>query len=645
MRETRRTTCNRDCPDACSLLVSVEAGQATGIRGDPDDPVTHGFLCERTARFLHRQYAKDRFTSPMLRRGGKLVPIGWDEALDLAANKLMEFRAGSGPASILHYRSGGSLGILKVVADRVLEEFGPVTLKHGDICSGAGEAAQTMDFGLSDSNDLFDLRNSKLIVVWGKNPHVSGVHLLPLLQEARRRGIPLLGIDPVQTRMHGMCDLFLTPRPGTDAAIALAMIRTLYEAGAVDPEAESYCDHAEEVRAMSMQRNLAGWAEVAGVPAGPLREAAELYASRRPANIQIGWGMTRRRNGAATVRAIDALAALAGNLGVPGGGASYYYARRSAFELGFLRGLAAAPRSLPEALLGASILEARDPPIRMIWVTAGNPVSMLPDAGRVREAFSSRDFVVVVDTHPTDTTDCADLVLPTLTLLEDSDVLGAYGNHFLRVSEPAIEPPPGPRHEWEIWRDLAARIGLDGCLGETIDAAKELVLQRVASKGASLTDLRRGPVRNPEAAEIAFAGRRFETENGRAQLFRSAPGFPGVDSEFPLTLLATSTSQAQSSQWSVRIAPGPPELRIHPQAAGNLADGEEAWLESRSGRLRVQIRHDSRIRIDIACMPKGGMLRDHRCANLLIRAEETDQGNGAAYYDEPVRLVPVGDHS
>jgi len=167
MAERRITACTRDCPDACSIVVTVENGRATRLQGDKEDPVTRGFLCYRTSRFLHRQYRSDRFTTPMLRVDGRLKAIGWDEALDLVAEKLQAYRAADGPASILHYRSGGSLGILKAVPSHFFECFGPTTIKRGDICSGAGEAAQVLDFGLSDSHDLSDLDNSRTMTIAG----------------------------------------------------------------------------------------------------------------------------------------------------------------------------------------------------------------------------------------------------------------------------------------------------------------------------------------------------------------------------------------------------------------------------------------------------------------------------------------------
>ena len=636
-----RTACNRDCPDACSLLLEVdEAGRPLHLRGDPDDPVTGGFLCERTSRFLDRQADPTRFTSPMLRRDGELVPVGWDEALGVAAEKLVAAKAEHGPASILHYRSGGSLGILRALADHLFEQFGPVTIKSGDICSGAGEAAQERDFGVADSHDLFDLRNSRTIVVWGKNPHTSGVHLLPVLLEARKRGARLVGIDPVRTKLEPLCESWLQPRPGGDYALAMGLARRLFDEGLTAPDAASRCDHLDAYRALVHERDVDGWAAEAEVDADALRRLAAEYAEG-PTAILVGWGLVRRTHGASCVRALDALAAVSGQLGRAGGGVSYYYGRRTAYDTDFVRGLEVAPRAFPEHGLGRAILEARDPPVQVAWVTAGNPVAMLPDSASVQRALREVPFTVVVETHPTDTTDCADLVLPTLTLLEDDDLLGAYGNHWLRASKPALTPPDGCRHELAILQDLAARLGVGDALAGSVDDWKARITRRLSAEGVTPERLAQEPVRNPFAPEVLFADGRVPTESGRVDLLHEAPPVDGrPTAERPLLLMACSTPAAQSSQWSVEPE-SPPPARVHPDCAAGLADGALARVESELGELAVRVRHDDRVRPGLVLLPKGGRLRDGSCANLLIRARATDLGGGAAFYEEPVRLLPA----
>jgi anaerobic selenocysteine-containing dehydrogenase len=636
-----RTTCNRDCPDACGIVAHVEDGRVVRLGGDRDHPVTQGFLCFRTQRFLERQYSPDRLTQPLLRRGGRLEPVSWEEALDVAAERLQAFRRESGPASIFHYRSGGSLGLLKHLTDWFFESFGPVTMKRGDICSGAGDDAQMTDFGEEDSHDLFDLRNARTIVLWGKNPYTSGPHLLPLLREVRARGARIVLIDPVHHRSVALADHYVQPRPASDFAIAMGMARVLFEEGRTDPAAAEFCDHLDAFRARAFSRSVAGWAASADLAEADVRALAGLYADG-PSTILVGWGMGRRANGSGIVRALDALGAISGNLGVPGGGVSFYFKRRGAFDLSFIRGLAAAPRSIAEPLIGPELLRLDDPPVRMVWITAGNPVAMLPESETVRRALASREFTVVVDSHPTDTTDLAHLVLPTTTLLEDDDLLGAYGHHWLGVARPVVPPPPGVRTDLEIMQELARRVGLGPAMAGTAREWKERLLRRVAPLGATIDALERGPVRNPLPPRVLFEKRRFATASGRVNLIHEEPpaapvGAPG----FPLQLLALSTPEAQSSQWVGSAAgDGPLPATLHPDAAPGFRDGDEARLVSRVSSMPVRLRFDPNQRRDVVLVAKGGQLRDGRCANALVRARLTDAGEGAAYYDEAVRVEP-----
>ncbi|MEL7368881.1 MAG: molybdopterin-dependent oxidoreductase [Myxococcota bacterium] len=641
MRTTTTTVCNRDCPDSCTLKVTLENERAVRLGGDPSDPITQGFICARTQRFLQRQYAPDRFVTPMIRKDGELRSASWASALDLAAEKLLAAKKEHGPASILHYKSGGSLGILKALSSVLFSNFGPVTVKRGDICSGAGEAAQHMDFGTVDSHAIEDLEHSRLIVVWGKNPHTSGVHLLPKLKAAKARGARILAIDPVRTRMAGLADHFIQVRPGADYAVAMAMARYLFENDAVPADIHDFCDNADVVRELAYQNTHEAWAQQADVPADELARFAQLYAETKPAALLVGWGLGRRRNGATTIRALDALGAISGNLGVPGGGVSYYFARRAAFDNDFGIDMPEAPRTLSETQLGQEILRAKAPPIEVAWVTAGNPVAMLPDSNTVRTAFE-RTFTIVVDTHPTDTTDVADIVFPTLTLLEDEDLLGAYGNHYLRASRPALKPPQGPRHELEIWQGIAARVGLTDVMKGSVGDWKRRATKRLAKAGVPLERIEKGPVQNPFVPTVLFEKKRFATASKKAQLLDQAP-VPAAKTtaDFPLTLLAVSTPDAQSSQWTTERPPGPAEVFVHPTAAAGFADGTEARLVSAIGEMRVTVRHDAQQRLDVAHMAKGGQLRDGRCANVLVQAIETDLGGGAAYYDEGVRLEAI----
>jgi len=642
--ELRKTACNRDCPDACGLVVTVEDGTVTRIGGDPDHPVTRGFICTRTSQFPALQNAPDRVTAPLRRTPSGFAETTWDEALREIASRLLAIRTESGPAAILHYRSGGSLGLLKSVTDLFWEQFGPVTTKSGDVCSGAGDAAQEADFGEEEAHDLFDLLNAKHVLLWGKNPNVSSIHLLPVLREAKRNGTQVILIDPVRHKAASLADRVVMPRPGGDFALAMAVAARLFEAGHADPAAPSFCDHVDAFRALALSKGSAGWGRDADVlPEDVVAIAAAL--ADRPCSIQVGWGMARRMNGSAIVRALDALGAVSGNLGIPGGGVSFYFKRRGAFDLSHLS--KKYPRTIPEPLLGAGIRAAKDPPIRAVWVTAGNPVAMLPDSATVAQALETRELVVVADSFLTDTARRAHFVLPTATLVEDDDLLGAYGHHWLAASTPAVAPPKGVRTDLEIVQALAAAIDAKtGTSEEKISSKvrgtarewKERLLSRVAREGITAASLERAAVRNPLVGTVLFADRKFATATGRANLVHSTPPGPPEEPGFPLWLFSNSTEKSQSSQW----AGAPPDAltaTCHPEAAAGFADGERVFVESAIGRVTAVLKLDPAQRRDVVIVPKGGHFDRGTSANALIRARLTDAGEGAAYQDCRVRIA------
>ena len=647
--ETLRTVCNRDCPDACGLIASVEDGRLVALGGDPEHPVTKGFLCQRTSQYPATQNSPDRLTTPLLRKNGRLEPASWEEAIGFVAERLLAIRKESGPAAILHYRSGGSLGLLKSVVDYFWELFGPVAVKSGDICSGAGDAAQTTDFGDEESHDFFDLLNAKNILLWGKNPAVSNVHLMPVLQQAKRQGARVLLVDPIHHKAAKLADRAILLRPGGDFDLAMGVAARLFETGGVDPDAATFCQDFPAFRSLATSRSAADWARAADVGLEDV-DAIAAALGGRPCSIQVGWGMGRRMNGSAIVRALDALGAVSGNLGIPGGGVSFYYKRRGPFDTSFLE--KTPPRTIPEPLLGAGILAAEAPPIRAVWVTAGNPVSMLPDSATVARALETRELVVVVDSFLTDTARRATVVLPTTSLVEDDDLLGAYGNHFIGASVPVVRPPAGVRSDLEIIQALAAEIdarrGRERKEGEKISEKvrgtarewKRRLLSRVEAAGVTLEQLERSSVRNPFVGKVLFEDRKFPTDTGRMKLVHTLPPVPPEEPGFPLWLFSSSTEKSQSSQWA---APEPDVLTAtcHPGAANGFPDGDVVRLESALGSIRVKLKHDPTQRRDVVIVPKGGNYDRGNCANALIRARLTDAGEGAAYQDCRVRLVPA----
>lgn len=646
--ELRRTTCSRDCPDACGIVAKIEDGVPVSLAGDPSHPVTRGFLCFRTSRYPDLLAGPDRVRQPLLRRGGSLVPVSWEEALATAASWLQKVRAESGPEAVFHYRSGGSLGILKQLADLFFDQFGPVTGKVGDICSGAGEAAQIEDLGTSDSNALHDLEHSRHILLWGKNPTVSNTHLVPVLKQAKANGAQLVLVDPVHHKAAGLCDERIQPAPGGDFELAMGIARVLFDRGQVAKDAASFCDGLPEFEAIARSRPVADWARAADVPVAAVESLAARLA-HGPTAILVGWGMQRRLRGGAIVRALDALCALSGNLFRSGGGCSFYFKRRKAFAP--FGPTVVPPRVLREPVLGHDLLAAV-PKIRLMWVTAGNPVAMLPDSTTVAAALDAIEHLVVADVFLTETAKRAALVLPVPSLLEDDDLLGAYGHHWIGESRPVVAPPAGMPHEAQIFQDLARRLGMRDFPQDSIDDLKRRALAAAAPLGLTLEALRQngGTMPSPVSGPLLFPDGKTLTPNGKVQLLRKAPppqaesaapppSLPGGSA--PLWLFSNSTEKSQASIWSGAGLGDHVWIAVHPDAVPGVADGALVRVVSRRAELVARVRHDLEQRRDVAIMPKGGAFERGHAANALVDARPTDLGLGAAYLDCLVTVAPL----
>lgn len=637
----KKTACPRDCPDACGLIVTVEDGKVVRLQGDPEHPITQGFICGRTTRFPDRQNSAERLTQPLFRRSknADFEEIPWKDALDLVAQNMLRFREESGGASIIQHRCGGSLGVMKHVGDHFFEKFGPVTIKSGDVCAGAGAAAQLKDFGTFDSSDFFDFHHSKTIFLWGKNVFVSSIHLIPELRKARANGAKIVLIDPVHHQTASIADLYVQPRPGADAAIAMGIARWLFEHNSVDPSASDYCDHVPEFRSLAFDMSIEEWAAVADIEPDALESLAEAY-SDGPTCSMIGWGLQRRRHGAATIRTIDALTAVSGNIGVTGGGASFYFVRRDAYDFSFSDGLKPA-RQIPEPTLGAGIMAASDPPIRMAYIWASNPVAMLPDSESVAEALRTREFTVVVDPFLTDTARCADLVIPTTTFLEEDDFVGAYGHHYLAEVNPVVEPPDGVLSDHEIFRELSRRLGIADNFDLDTDVWKQRLLSKLNGAGITRQDFSNGCVKNPFTADVLFADRRFNTPTGRINLIRKLhPDLTRMPAERSLFVTALSTNKSQAAQWPSETQVGPADAVVNPSSVPDCQDGDVVNLTTDRGSMQARIRFDKRQRPDMILMEKGGWHSAGRSANSIIRAELTDDGECAVYYDTPATIRP-----
>ncbi|MHB8879284.1 MAG: molybdopterin-dependent oxidoreductase, partial [Myxococcaceae bacterium] len=331
-----RTTCNRDCPDSCGIIATVEDGRVVGHRGDPLHGVTQGVLCSRGNEYLRRQYHADRVLHPMRRtRGGGFERISWDSALDLTAEHLGRLRDTLGPQAVLAVSySGLHTWVTRVLWRRFWAHFGGPTLVRGGLSVEAVGAAQEMDFGADGTHEPEDHVNAKALVLWGKNIAVTRQHSLRFVKEARRAGATLAVIDPVHNTSARLADRFFQLRPGSDGVLALGVARLLIERGAVDEAfVAAHTSGFEAFRRLTLSRSVEEVARETDLPVSAVGELAELYATRKPLATFIGLGPSYWANGAAQVRCIDALAAISGNLGVAGGGANSDLGRDAGLDL------------------------------------------------------------------------------------------------------------------------------------------------------------------------------------------------------------------------------------------------------------------------------------------------------------------------
>jgi anaerobic selenocysteine-containing dehydrogenase len=633
------TACTYDCPDACSLRVSVDAeGRVSHIRGDPEHPVTGGFACYRVHRHARLLRHPDRLTTPLRRQGDSFQPIPWDEALDLCARKLGSTLDGPGPEAVLHIGGGGSLALSKELVGHFFRSLGPVTTVRGGVCGEAGSAAQYADFGDSACHDYTDLRHSAAIVLWGKNAVASGVHLVPFIHAARDRGAPVWVINPCTSESHrlAMADHVVCPAPGSDGWLALAAVRRLHERGALRDGHR--VENLDAVEGLLRGLDVEQCARRCDVPLEQIDALAGVY-SGRPVATWIGWGLQRSAAGGHAVRCIDALCLLSGQVGVRGGGANFSSGRSRGLDRSMLAG-GGQGRAVGAALLGRDIAALDGPPIRFVYIACANPVTQHADSDACRRALEDPDrFVVVADAFLTDTARAADLVLPVALMLEDGrDVVGSYQHHHVARVERVVEPPAGVRTDLQIVQELSSRLGRprDAVLDDPVATVNRMT-------AAWFTDAAVGWARNPAQPEVPYV-ERFATPSGKARLVTEPPADPPDPGSGDLLFLTVSSRRWQTSQLPEDEQQGPAECFVSPVAAGRagVEAGQRAQLRSSLGTMEVVVRLSEAIHPSACMVNRGGWVCRGRGVNLLVEGRETDLGQGTAFYSQRVRLEPTG---
>ena len=419
-REIRHSVCALDCPDACGLLVEIEDGRATKLKGNPDHPVTRGFLCGKVARYLEREYSPKRLQFPLRRAGrkgeGKFVRISWDEALDTIAARLQAASDAYGSESILPYSYAGSMGLLNAngMDRRFFHRIGASRLDR-TICASAGTAGLTKTQGLRYGVEPEQFVQSRLIIAWGASILNTNVHLWPFIVEARRAGAKFIVIDPYRTRTASLADRHYFINPGSDKALALGLMHVIFRDGLQDSDyIRRFSEGVDELRQLLPEYTPERVERWTGIPAADVEELAREYANTRPAVIRLNYGLQRNDNGGTAVQAIAMLPVITGAWREAGGGlqlstSQAFAMNRPALERADLQQrspLGREARLVNMSELGKALTELDNPRVHAMVVYCSNPAAIAPNESLVRRGLERDDlFTVVIEQFQNDTAD------------------------------------------------------------------------------------------------------------------------------------------------------------------------------------------------------------------------------------------------
>ena len=570
---TVHTVCSHDCPDSCGVLVTIDqTGRATKVQGDPDHPVTRGFLCGKVAKYLDRVYSPDRLLYPMRRRPG--IPkgplaqgresevferISWDRALDEIAAKLQTISGEHGPESILPYSYAGTIGVLGYgsMDRRFFHRLGASQLDR-TICASAGGDALKAVYGRKLGTDTENFRHARFILAWGANIHGNNIHLWPMIEEARRNGAKLVVIDPYATRTARLADWHIAINPGTDVALALGLMHILIRDSLYDADYVARCAHGfEQLKERVREYTPECVSRWTGIPAQDIETLAREYATTTPAVIRMNYGIQRSENGGTAARAVCMLPALTGAWKHRGGGLQLSTSGAFAWDSAALERpdlMLASPLGRPSRIvnmsrLGHALTELGSSPqdgprVHALFVYNSNPAAVAPDQSQVLRGMARSDlFTVVHEQFFTDTADYADYLLPATTFLEHKDVQGAYGHYYVQISNAAIAPLGEARPNVWLFSQLAQRMGFpEPCFRDT---PEDLVAQALSVNGSQPAWLQGideaslnatgGHIRLKFEDEaqgkpfLPFAEGGFGTPSGKAEFYSDALARRGLD--------------------------------------------------------------------------------------------------------------------
>ncbi len=662
-----RTVCPHDCPDQCSMIATVADGRLLKVEGDPDHPFTGGWLCGKVNRYPERVHAPGRVLTPLRRTGpkgsGQFAPISWDEALTEIVQRWRSIIDTHGSEALLGYAYSGHMGLVnRNIVRALFHALGASRFAAGTVCDSACEAGWEYALGHTPGTDPETVVDSDLVICWGANVATTNAHIVPFIDEARRRGAQLIVIDPYRTRTARRSDWHLAPKVGTDTALALGIMHVLVRDGLQNVSANVGFDQLVEqvLPAYSPERV----AEITGLSAADVERLAHLYGKARAPFIRVGMGMSRHAGGGMAVRTVALLPSVVGAWQKRGGGALMETASAWGFDYDALRRpdlLERPTREINHSLLGRALTELSDPPVMALFVAANNPAVTCPDHRRVVEGLSREDlFTVVHDPFLSDTALYADIVLPACTPVETEDLYRSYGTYYAQYGPRVIEPLGESRSNQWLAEELARRFGLaDPVFTRTAREHMAAMLAGATGPTAELTLerlLEGGPVRlnysSPGPKQTYFYAQAL-AEAGLPPLPHWAPDPAETDAggTWPLRLL-TAPGHAQhhtafAAVEALQRLEGEPRCLLHPNdaAARGVADGDQVEVFNGAGYVGVYAR------VTEDTIPGVVVLEGQRGrsrylsggpVNVLTSDRLSDMGAGATYQSTwvDVRLMP-----
>ncbi len=683
MTLTRTSVCALDCPDCCSLLINVdEHGKGSRLRGNPEHPITRGFLCGKVAKYLERNYHPQRLMHPLKRTGekgaGHFTKISWEEALHTIAENLQRVSDSYGPESILPYSYAGTMGMLQGngMDRRFFHRLGASRLDR-TICSSAGGVGITNALGYRYGTEPEQFTEAKLIIAWGANIHGTNVHLWPFIVEARRKGARLVTIDPILTRTGALADQHLYINPGSDLALALGLAHVIIREDLQDHEYVQQHTHGfEELKELVADYTPEHVSRMTGIAAGDIVALARDYATISPAVIRLNYGMQRSERGGRAVQAIASLPALVGAWKYPGGGVQLttseaFQFNREALQRADLQErspLGRPSRILNMSQLGKILMETDKPRVHALVVYNSNPAAIAPNQSAVRKGLKRDDlFTVVLEHFQTDTADYADIVLPATTFLEHTDLYYSYGHYYVQMARPALEPPGECKPNTEIFRQLARAMGipdpeLQASDDELIDISLDTshpFLEGITRKSLEENFFMRLKIAPKSEPFLPFSQGGFGTPSGKcefgaAHLKYVAPIESrygnGLVSRYPLEMVSSKNDDSMNSTFGYRQAVDADTAiaYIHPGDAAprEIISGDRVRVFNDRGSLTLRAELSEGLRKGVVRIPAvrwGKLAEDRQTVNVLTSERLTDIGGGPTFYNCLVEVERCGD--